>query len=370
MPSSANLGPLPSEGRDPANVSAMTDRPVATGSDSNDGGRELRASIAPYRVPESGRSVGQLFTSVGLFVVGCAVMYAAVQVSWLLTLALALPTGALLVRVFIVQHDCGHGGFFVSRRLNDWIGRLCSALTMTPYHHWRRQHARHHGSWNNLDRRSSGADMYSDCLTVDEYLALGRWRRFLYRAVRHPVVAHLLIPPLVFVLLYRFPFDTPATWKRERRSVHLTNLALVALFAALIWVFGPVQVLLVHLPIMIVASIIGVWLFSLQHRFEHAVWARDGKWELSSAALEGSSYLRLPRVLQWFTGSIGLHHIHHLDPRVPNYKLQDCYDGVAGVRSVKPITLRGGLRAIRLTLWDEERGRLIRFADVAQLRAA
>lgn len=351
----------------------MSDLPSASESinpGSPNEGRDLRASIAPYKASQNARGIGQLFTSIGLFLIGCAAMYAAVQISWMLTLVLAIPTGALLVRVFIVQHDCGHGGFFASRRTNDWVGRLCGLLTMTPYNHWRRQHAQHHGSWNNLDRRTSGADMYSDCLTVDEYLALGRWRRFAYRATRHPVVAHLLIPPLVFVLLYRVPFDTPKTWKRERRSVYLTNVALAVLFGALVWVFGPVQVLIVHLPIMVVASIIGVWLFSLQHRFEHAVWARDGEWDFSAAALEGSSYLRLPRVLQWFTGSIGLHHIHHLDPRVPNYRLQDCYDEVPEVRSVKPITFLDGLRAIRLTLWDETSGRLVRFADVARAPAA
>jgi len=293
-------------------------------------------------------------------------MYAAFPVSYLLTLALALPTGALLVRVFIVQHDCGHGSFFASRRANRLIGRLCSLCTLTPYANWARQHGQHHANWNNLDLTASGSDIYSACLTVREYLALSSWRRLIYRLPRHPLIANLLLPPLVFVLLYRPPFDTPRDWSAERRSVYWTNAALLALFGTLAGLLGWRTVLLVHLPVMVVASILGVWLFSLQHRFETARWVVKGKWHFVDAALEGSSWLRLPRILHWLTGNIGFHHIHHLNSRVPNYRLSDAHEAVHALRPVLPLDLRGGLAAARLTLWDERRGRLVRFCDASK----
>ncbi len=194
--------------------------------------RDLRSRVRPFETPIAAKSVFQLATSVGLFVAACAVMYWSLQVSALLTLFLAIPAGALLVRVFIIQHDCGHGSFFLSRRANDAVGMLCSVLTFTPYANWRRQHAGHHRSWNNLDRRQSGSDFYSVCLTVEEYRALSPWRRFLYRLPRHPLIAHIVIPPLVFLVLYRLPFDTPKSWTRERWSVYGTNIAIAALFAS------------------------------------------------------------------------------------------------------------------------------------------
>lgn len=292
-------------------------------------------------------------------------MYLVFPVSYPLALALALPTGALLVRVFIVQHDCGHGSFFATRRANTLVGRLCSLCTLTPYANWGRQHGLHHADWNNLDRTGGGSDIYSACLTVDDYLALSPRRRFLYRLPRHPLVANLLLPPLVFVLLYRVPFDTPRAWTRERRSVYLTNAALVCLFGTLAALLGWREVLLVHLPIMVVASILGVWLFSLQHRFETARWTAKGKWSFVEAALEGSSWFSLPRALHWLTGNIGFHHIHHLNPHVPNYRLNDAHTAVQALHPVPPLSLRRGLAAAFLTLWDERRGRLVRFRDAA-----
>jgi omega-6 fatty acid desaturase (delta-12 desaturase) len=292
-------------------------------------------------------------------------MYLIFPVSPLLTVALSLPTGALLVRIFIVQHDCGHGSFFASRSANTTVGWLCSLVTLTPYTNWGRQHAAHHANWNNLDRQSAGSDIYSACLTVREYLALTPRRRFLYRLPRHPLIANILLPPLIFMLLYRVPFDTPRNWARERWSVHLTNAALTFLFGTLVLLLGWREVLLVHLTIMVVASILGVWLFSLQHRFETSRWLNHGDWSFVEAALEGSSYFRLPKALHWLTGNIGFHHVHHLNPGVPNYRLSACHEAVEALRPVRSLSLWGGLRAPRLTLWDEQRGRLVRFADVS-----
>jgi omega-6 fatty acid desaturase (delta-12 desaturase) len=329
----------------------------------------LQAAVAHFAAPTVKRSLWQLVTSLGLFLAACAAMYLTYPISYPLTLALAVPAGLMLVRVFIVQHDCGHDAFFASRRANALVGVVCSLFTFAPYLHWRRQHARHHGTWNNLDRRQSGADIYSSCLTVREYRALTPWRRFLYRLTRHPAIANLLLPPLVFMLLYRVPFDTPPGWRRERRGVYLTNLAIAALLVAGGLLLGFRAVLLVQAPIIAVASIVGVWLFSVQHRFDGALWARQDAWTATSAAVAGSSYLRMPRLMHWLTGNIGFHHIHHLDQRVPNYRLQQCHQAVPALAAVPALGLAGSMRALKLALWDEDRDRLVGFADVRRSMA-
>jgi len=328
--------------------------------------QELRRIAASFARPIRWEGLLQLLTSFGPFLLSCAAMYVAYPISGLLSLALALPTGMLLVRVFIVQHDCGHGSFFASRRANLLVGRLCSLLTLTPFANWAHQHALHHANWNNLER-SGGSDIYSACLTVREYLALSRRHRLLYRLPRHPLVANIVLPPLVFLLLYRVPFDTPRAWARERWSVHLTNMALIALFGTLVALLGWREVLMVHLPIMVVASILGVWLFSLQHRFETARWTARDDWNFVAAALDGSSWFSLPRVLHWLTGNIGFHHVHHLNPHVPNYRLRAVHEAVQPLRPTPPLSLRRGLAAPWLTLWDEAAGRLVRFRDARPL---
>ena len=324
-----------------------------------------RARLSAFQSPSTWLGVGQIASTLLPYFIMMATMYVAAGFSTWLTLALAIPTAGLVVRVFIIQHDCGHGSFFRSRRANEVLGWVCSVITLTPFANWRRQHANHHAVWNNLDRRAEGADIYSTCLTVNEFRALSPGRRRLYRAVRHPLVALLLIPPLVFIVLYRLPFDTPASWRRERRSVWATDLAVAAVLATLVLTLGAGPVLLVHLPVMVLASIIGVWIFAVQHKFDDAVWSREGGWETTSAALLGSSYLRLPRVLQWFTGNIGFHHLHHLAPRVPNYRLDACHRACPDISArARPLSLWEALHAPRFTLWDEARGRMVRFCDV------
>lgn len=327
---------------------------------------DLRSAVKPFEEPIVAASVFQFLSSIGLFVGACALMYWSLQLSYFLTLLLAVPTGALLVRIFIIQHDCGHGSFFASRRLNDWVGTICSVFTLAPYENWRRQHAGHHAVWNNLDKRYSGSDIYSSCLTVAEYRALSPWQRFLYRIPRHPIVAHLVLPPLVFLILYRVPFDTPKDWARERRAVHALNGALLLLIIGLGLVAGFLPVLLVQLPVTIVSTIIGVWLFAVQHRFDESRWARQLQWSFTSAALEGSSVLKLPKVLHWFTGNIGFHNVHHFAPRIPNYRLQRCYGAVAELQEKSTLTFRAALSSLRLALWDEDSQRLVRFKDVVR----
>jgi omega-6 fatty acid desaturase (delta-12 desaturase) len=308
------------------------------------------------------RSIGQLATSFGGFVAACTAMYVCLTVSLWLALPLSAVAAGFLVRIFIIQHDCGHGSFFQSQRANDLIGTLCSLMTLTPYAFWRRQHARHHGAWNNLDRRSiSGLDLYSSCLTVAEYRAMSPWRKCLVRVVNHPIIAHLLLPPFVFILVYRLPFDAAKGWRRERRTVYQTDIALVLLIGGLGLALGYGRVAAVQLPTMALASIIGVWLFSIQHRFERAVWAPDKSWNFAAAAMRSTSHLHLPRILQWFTGNIGFHHVHHLNPRIPNYRLEDCYNSDAGFQSAPCLTLWTALRALRFSLWDEDQRRMVPF---------
>lgn len=308
---------------------------------------------------------GQIASSFGGFIATCAAMYMAAGFSFWLALPLAPLAAGFLVRIFIIQHDCGHGAFFRRRRDNDLLGMICSLVTLAPYAAWKRQHAGHHGVWNNLDQRHSGLDIYSSCLTVAEYRALTPAAQWQHRLIRHPVVANLLLPPLVFLFLYRFPFDTPPSWRRERLAVYVTDLALLAMIAGLGFAVGFDRVLAVQLPIMVCAAIIGVWLFSVQHRFEHSLWARAGEWTGDKAALRGSSYLRLPRILHWFTGNIGFHHIHHLNPRIPNYRLAACQQADPALQQAPSLSLAEALRAWRYSLWDEDAQRMVPFAGAA-----
>jgi acyl-lipid omega-6 desaturase (Delta-12 desaturase) len=304
----------------------------------------------------------QVTTTFSLYLVLLVTMYVVAKVSVWLTLMLAVPMSGLIVRIFMLQHDCGHGSLVRSRRLNGMIGAASSLVTLTPFAYWRRLHARHHGSWNNLDNRGIPADFFSDCITLNEYQALSRPRKALYRLTHHPVLMHFILPPVIFILLYRLPFDTPASCRRERISVGLLNLSLLGTIGTLIWLFGLNTVLLVHLPAMVFAAIIGIWLFSVQHRFEDAQWSTAETWKFSQAALHGTSYLKLPRVLQWFSGNIGLHHVHHLRPGIPNYRLQACHDGCPEVtQAATVLSFREALKAPSFALWDEDLRRMVPF---------
>ena len=287
----------------------------------------LQEVLARFQNALPHAATGQIVTTILPLIVLLVAMHVGLAFGWWPLLTLGVPAAGLTVRTFIIQHDCGHGSFFCTRRANDLLGRLCSLLTLTPYSQWRRHHAKHHGAWNDLDRRNaSGRDIYSSCLTVAEYEALGTWRRRLHRTAKHPAISLLVLPPLIFLVLYRFPFAAPRTWRPQRRSVHLTNLSLVALHGSLAAILGVGPVAAVLLVVIVPASIVGVWLFSLQHQFDGTHWARHVQWDPVDAALRGSSFLRLPRLLQWATGNIGFHHVHHVSQRIPNYRLEACHD--------------------------------------------
>jgi omega-6 fatty acid desaturase (delta-12 desaturase) len=318
-----------------------------------------------YRSADDGRALLQLVTTVLPFVgLSALLLWSASQGSWPVLLfvlpALALLAGGLLVRLFIIQHDCGHGSFFSSRAANTWVGRALSVLTLTPYGYWRRAHSLHHASAGDLSRRGIG-DV--DTLTVREYRALSAWGRLKYRIYRNPAVLHVLGPPLYFVLFQRSPFGQALPAREAWRSIMGLNAALLVLYGALVAILGIGPVALALLPVACVASWVGGWLFFVQHQFEQTRWDEGKEWDFQLGALGGSSYYVLPRILQWFTGSVGLHHIHHLNSRIPNYRLQACLDGDEVLARISRLTLRESFSCIGLALWDEERRKLVSFAE-------
>jgi acyl-lipid omega-6 desaturase (Delta-12 desaturase) len=320
--------------------------------------------VAPYQSPAVGRSVWQVVNTLVPYAALWYLMYRSLTVSFWITLPLAILAAGFLVRVFIIFHDCGHGSFFRSSKAADIVGVITGVLTFTPYYHWRWEHALHHSTAGDLDRRGLG-DVWT--LTVREYLESSRWRRFAYRSARNPIVLFVLAPVFLFVVKQRFV--SPKARPRERRSVYWTNLAVLALAVALSSVLGLKAYLLIQLTVMALAGTAGVWLFYVQHQFEGVYWARHGDWDYTTVALQGSSFYKLPRVLQWFTGSIGFHHIHHLRPGIPNYNLARCHQAVPLFQTVRPVTLLSSLRSLTLRLWDEQRQTLVSYRQLRVLRA-
>ncbi len=318
--------------------------------------------IADYQKPSAARASWQLFNSVGAYLALWAVMAWTITVSWWLTLPLAVLAAALLVRVFIIFHDCGHSSFFASKTANGVWGFLTGVLTFTPWAHWRWQHAIHHGSTGNLDRRGIG-DVWT--MTVSEYRSAPWRKRMAYRIARNPIVLLGIAPLAMFFLQHRLPHSKAGS--REKRSVWWTNLCVLGMAVLMSMAIGFVPYLILQLTILGGAGSIGVWLFYSQHQFEDAYWAHGDDWDYADAALKGSSFLRLPSVLRWFTGNIGYHHIHHLSSRIPNYRLQACHESSPLFKHVTPLTIFRSIRAFRLKLWDEENGKLVRFR---QLRLA
>ena len=321
--------------------------------------------MAPYEQPRLGRSALDIATSVVPYLALVVAMYLALDVSVWLTLALAIPAGGFLLRVFIVFHDCGHGSFFAAKRANRWFGRFCALLVWQPFTNWRHDHAVHHGTAGDLDRRGVG-DVPT--LTVDEYRAKG-WRgRLGYRLFRNPLVMFGIGPIYSLMVMPRLTsFDKRP---RLRNSVLLTNLALATMIAALCLLFGWQEFLLVQVPAAILAATAGVWLFFVQHQFEDVYWESSERWSYAAAALRGSSYLKLPKLLQFFSGNIGLHHVHHLSAKVPNYNLQRAHDENEVFADVPVLTLRDGLRCPRLKLIDPASGRLVTFAEARRIAKA
>ena len=295
-----------------------------------------------------------------------ALMLFTSKISFWLTLLLAFPAMGFLMRIFIIQHDCGHGSFFKNNRLNNIVGSIAGVLTLTPYFLWRKSHAMHHAGSSNLSRRGTG-DIST--LTLQEYLAMPKWGRMKYRFYRSRFLLFVVGPPILFAFMQRVPPNRHLASK-ERASLIGTNIALVVLSALGIWLFGLKTFLTVQVPISILASNAGTWMFYVQHQFEDTYWAKKEDWDYYKAATEGSSYYKLPKILQWFSGNIGFHHIHHLSALIPNYHLPRVFRENPEFQKVSTLTVRSSLRTATLTLWDEKKQKMIGFADInSSLRA-
>lgn len=319
--------------------------------------------VAPYQTPAVWRSVWQVVNTLVPYAALWYLMYLSTAVSWWITVPLAVLAAGFLVRVFIIFHDCGHGSFFKSRKANDALGFITGVLTFTPCHHWRWEHSVHHARAGDLDNRGTG-DVWT--LTVQEYLESSRGKRFAYRLARNPVVLFVLAPLFVFLVQQRFPSSKAG--RRERYSVYWTNLAVLGMAASLSLTFGFEVYLLIQLTVLVVAGAAGVWLFYVQHQFEGVYWARHDEWDYTTVALQGSSFYKLPKILQWFTGNIGFHHIHHLRPGIPNYNLEKCHKAVPLFQTVKPVTLFSSLKSLTFRLWDEQRQKLVSYGHLRTVR--
>lgn len=321
--------------------------------------RALREALAPYQRPSHGRSLFEIAVTAAPLAVLWGLALYTVSRGWWWGLVFTVPAAAFLVRMFLIQHDCGHASFFRSPQANAWTGRIIGVLTATPYDYWRRTHAIHHATSGNLDRRTLGA---VETLTVEEYRAKPWIQRVGYRLYRHPLVMFGLGPCYMFVLQHRAPIGLMRE-KRAWLSVLGNNLGLALLVVPQLLLAGVAATLAVHLAIVVIAASIGVWLFYVQHQFEGAWWSRNEGWSLHEAALHGSSHLHLPPVLRWFTANIGAHHVHHLGSKIPFYRLPRVMDDHPALKTMSRITLMDGFRAVRLSLWDEAAGRLVSFRE-------
>lgn len=322
-------------------------------------------ALRAYAKPSLVRACFQLLNTAVPYLLLWLLMLFSLGGSYWITILLAVPTALFLVRLFVLQHDCGHGSFLPSRTANNTVGFILGIVTLLPYDYWRKLHAMHHATSGDLGRRGFG-DV--DTLTVAEYLALRPLKRGVYRLVRNPLVLFGLGPVFEFLLKPRLPLNLPRSWRREWASVLWTNLALFLITIALWFTIGIRAFLLIQAPVFLIAGALGVWLFYVQHQFEDAYWESGDNWSFHAAALQGSSYLDLPAIGHWFTGNIGIHHIHHLCSRIPNYRLRRCLEESPELLKGRRMTIREGVSCLRLKLWDEDRQRLIGFRELKRMR--
>ena len=302
------------------------------------------------------RSLFQLINTFVPYILLWALMVQTLKISYVLTLLIALPTAGLLIRLFIIFHDCGHGSFFKSQKVSDYLGSFLGMLVMTPYLQWRHEHAVHHACAGNLEKRGVG-DIWT--MTVREYTDASRWMRFKYRVYRNPVMLFLVLPLMLALVIHRIPVKKFS--RHIRKNVHVTNIGILCVIGLMTWLVGFKAFIMIQLPILIVYSTCGVWLFYIQHQFEDMYWENSKSWDYTAVAFEGSSFYRLPKILHWFTGNIGFHHIHHLSPKIPNYLLDKCHKSHAMFQDARSIGLRESLKSLRWRLWDENQRKMVSF---------
>jgi len=335
-------------------------------SNSTEATRYWNRVLAPYSQANNRKALFQVLGTVALFVPLWYLMYRSLEVSYWLTLGLAIPQSFLFIRLFIFQHDCGHGSFFRSIKANNRLGSVLGLLSLMPYRYWRRTHSIHHATSGDLDHREFG-DV--NTLTVAEYQARSKFGRFKYRLYRNMFTLLVLGPIYQFILKYRLPLDTPRTWKKEWASVWWTNLGLALVVLAAWQTIGLKAFFMVQLPINIFGGALGIWLFYVQHQFEDTYWREHPEWDVHRAGIEGSSFYDLGAILHWCTGNIGFHHIHHLASRIPNYNLKQTYFDIPELGRVTRLTIWSSLKSARLHLWDADAERLISFRQLRTLEA-
>jgi len=329
---------------------------------SNPSPAHLKKGVAPYEKPNMNSSVKQLLNTIPPFFLLWTAAYMSLSVSYWLTLAFSVLASGFMIRTFIIFHDCCHQSFFKSRKMNEIVGTLTGIMTLFPYHQWKHSHSIHHSTSGNLDKRGIG-DMW--LMTVEEFVAASFWKRLYYRIYRNPLVMFGLGPILIFLIDYRF--NVKGAKRAERINTWITNAAIIVLYASLGWALGWQNFLLVQAPIFWLSGVLGIWLFYVQHQFEDSYFENEEDWSYVKAAVEGSSYYKLPKVLQWITGNIGFHHVHHLSPRVPNYNLEQAHNAVTPLQHATTITLKDSFKAIRFRLWDENNKSFISFKQVKPL---
>jgi omega-6 fatty acid desaturase (delta-12 desaturase) len=315
--------------------------------------------VSKYNFPDRVKSWWQIVNSVVPFIIIWITMVWSLQVSYFLTLFLAVFAAGFMVRIFIIFHDCGHGSFFRSKKLNKIVGIITGLFTFTPYHKWHRDHKEHHSTVGNLEKRGVG-DVKT--LTIEEYLSLSKWERFAYRVYRNPIILFGIAPVFLFTIQSRFTKKYMSF--RERLYVHLTSVASIGIVLLMIWAIGLKAFLMIQLPVFYLATMMGLWLFYVQHQFENVMWTHTENWDYKTVALEGSSYYKLPKLLQWFTGNIGFHHIHHLSPKIPNYKLPKCHKQNSVFQDVETLTFFSSFKSMNLRLWNEKTQKLVSFRSI------
>ncbi|OPA80140.1 fatty acid desaturase [Paenibacillus selenitireducens] len=322
----------------------------------------LKKEMLPYEKSSIKTSIKQIVNTIlPLFVLWYAA-YLSLSVSYWLTIPLVILCSGFVIRTFIIFHDCCHQSFFKSRLANDILGTITGVITLVPYQQWKHSHSIHHATSSNLDKRGTG-DMW--VLTVDEYAAASRWKRIAYRTYRNPVVMLGLGPIFIFLITYRF--NTRGARRKERMNTYLINVCIVALYALLSWAIGWQSFLLIQGPIFYVSAMLGIWLFYVQHQFEDSYFEKEEEWSYVQAAVEGSSYYKLPRVLQWLTGNIGFHHVHHLSPKVPNYNLEKAHNASPPLQQATTITIWTSLKSLKFRLWDERNKGFVSFKESKRL---
>lgn len=326
---------------------------------------QLKKSVAPYEITDTKKSIRQLLNTLVPIFALWYLAYLSLSVSYWLTLPILIVAAGFMIRSFIIFHDCCHQSFFKSRLANDIIGTILGVLSIVPYEQWKNSHSIHHATSGNLDKRGVG-DIW--VLTVDEYVASPLWRRMAYRIYRNPFNMLVIGPFFVFVIQYRF--NVKSAKRKERLNTYLTNVLIVALYALMCWAIGWQAFLMIQLPIFFVSGMLGIWLFYVQHQFEDSYFEKEEEWSYVKAAVEGSSYYKLPTVLQWLTGNIGFHHVHHLSSKVPNYNLEKAHNATPPLQQATTITISTSLKSLRFRLWDERNKTFVSFKEIKRLTAA